>query len=1193
MAGIFSQFRSQAPRNISPTPSTSFNTNMSTSSRKRARENTVEEEVKIESATSSFRHNFPKRSRLSLAADNGGSVVSDDEDEDEEQATNGAYDTLNDDGNVHSIGGHLDSGDDDDSDFGVNDLIGTQILEKQMRQHKENMASEEGVIEEVFCRNFMCHTKLRIKLGPLINFIIGHNGSGKSAVLTALTVCLGESARKTNRGGNLKGMIKEGQESATLAVKIKNRGEGAYKPELYGASITIERNFSRSGSNNGYKIKSSEDKTITTKKADLDDLLDFFSLQIDNPINVLTQDLARQFLSNSTPVDKYKFFIRGTRLEDLDRDYNIMEENHDKISAKLASRKEDIPELKNRYDQAEAKRKRLTKAETIRRRLQEVSNQHAWAQVAEVEDKVEQYNETVERAKQSVLEAEEESVTKRGTYEGHNQASETSERLVETLTADLVPLGASRQTEKEQFDAARAEVTNVMTGEREIRDHLKNTKKRVKDLEADLKAERDRIAGQEGEEHGARLDKLEDLKAAVETAKREQSEHAEKLDELIRLKDQTYQAYEAAKGPKAKAVDELRNAERELNKLQRAEGRPFDGYPAYMNELLREIREETRWRDGRRAFPVGPIGSHVRLSKPQWSWQLEKTFGARLDGFIVTNNQDFRTLKQVFGRVNFGKPGPPTIFVLDAEPLNVNVPHDDTLDTIMKILTIDNELVRNCLIINVAIEQIVLFEKRNDAQRYLLDGAKPANVKAVMYIGNDPKNAVRLEVNNGQAKSSPVQGWTGTLRMQTDHDQQMHIQRGLVDRQKRLHHDAEQDERQKRDAMTRAGQDVKRWEREAQALKTAYQRAEDAVEGQKNEIERNKPQDGKMQELERQLTEAKDDLDGYGASFQDAVTAKDKTGKASKAAKDRLDAEDEKYNAAAARLEEAKENCDRLNKLRQGALLVMNKALEDVAAAETYVTQAEQKRDAEKNTLIEYTTEATKISRRVPLTDGTTTKQLDVIIDRLNKDIAQQERSAGGNAEELALQWQKAKKEYDDAVSSLEGAEIRRKHIFNTLGYRRKRWNMFRKMISYRARTMFRLLLHERGFRGQVLIDHRAKELDVNIEPDSTKLDESGRSAKGLSGGEKSFSTICLLLSVWEAMGSPIRCLDEFDVFMDSVNRSKSVEIMMQVARRAVGRQFILITPQSMDNVTMGDDVRVHKMSDPERGQGVLPFTQG
>lgn len=86
------------------------------------------------------------------------------------------------------------------------------VSQQRSKVLMDNEPAENGIIESVTCTNFMCHSFLEIPLGPLINFIIGHNGSGKSAVLTALTVCLGGKAAATNRGGSLKSFIKEGEE---------------------------------------------------------------------------------------------------------------------------------------------------------------------------------------------------------------------------------------------------------------------------------------------------------------------------------------------------------------------------------------------------------------------------------------------------------------------------------------------------------------------------------------------------------------------------------------------------------------------------------------------------------------------------------------------------------------------------------------------------------------------------------------------------------------------------------------------------------------------------------------------------------------------------------------------------------------------------------------------------------------------
>ena len=69
--------------------------------------------------------------------------------------------------------------------------------------------------------------------------------------------------------------------------------------------IIVERRINKDGGS-GYKLKSSKGVVISTKREDLNALLDHFNIQIDNPLSILFQDTARHFLNSSSPQEKYK-----------------------------------------------------------------------------------------------------------------------------------------------------------------------------------------------------------------------------------------------------------------------------------------------------------------------------------------------------------------------------------------------------------------------------------------------------------------------------------------------------------------------------------------------------------------------------------------------------------------------------------------------------------------------------------------------------------------------------------------------------------------------------------------------------------------------------------------------------------------------------------------------------------------------
>lgn len=81
---------------------------------------------------------------------------------------------------------------------------------------------------------------------------------------------------------------------------------------------------------------------------------------------------------------------------------------------------------------------------------------------------------------------------------------------------------------------------------------------------------------------------------------------------------------------------------------------------------------------------------------------------------------------------------------------------------------------------------------------------------------------------------------------------------------------------------------------------------------------------------------------------------------------------------------------------------------------------------------------------------------------------------------------------------------------------RKKMWNELLKNVSWASKLLFKDLMEKRGYRGEILLNHKAQTLDLKVSTTAKELEDSeedssdeeapikkkgGRAANTLSGG--------------------------------------------------------------------------------------------
>ncbi|KAM0745665.1 P-loop containing nucleoside triphosphate hydrolase protein [Meredithblackwellia eburnea MCA 4105] len=1074
---------------------------------------------------------------------------------------------------------------DQDNDADMDDMDEDPDEEKRTREGMEQIRqrvrghgtiAQSGVILEVSLQNFMCHKLVTVKFGEQINFLTGHNGSGKSAVLTGISMALGGNAKTTNRAQKGGDLVRHGAQYAVCAVKIKNEGIDAFHPDVYGKTITVSRRINKD-MGGGYQIKDHAGKTKDTKKAVLDAILDHFNIQVDNPMTVLTQDQSRQFLANSTPKDKYIFFLRGTQLAQLTEEYEKLRNNTEVIEEIYHKKKDGVEDLKAAYKVAKARAKEAELAIKQGEAVDKLKDELAWSWVAETEEKVNatKANIKIEEGRLEkaveIIRVHSEEATK-----AENEAAE----LQEAIRAATDPAREEELiTLRGQIKTLRDELKKLNNESREISSTKKNVQAHKAEHERSLEAEKDRRNNTTDAARVKVLDEIKELEdernKTVFAGQKARHESALCTEKYSALKEKLSRVREEIEGAEA----ESRKSKERLARLQQSRSNSLLSFGNDMPRLVDLINRERGWNQK----PIGPLGTLVDLKDRKYAKMLESFFNHTLNAFIVTNEKDKQILtrlqKQAGTRIPIMKQAEDRSFDCSA-----GEPAPDVL-TIRRVLTFKHPAVDKALVDGNRIESAALVDQRALGDQLMRN--KPSNVSACYSA-----DGFKLGGDAHTSSTTAMDPWRGTARLNPDVASQISVVQAEIDKiQQYINNLFEQ--RESIDQQMAAVHREKR-AHEDQGRKSSKRVTEigTEIDALNDKLQEEEPTN--LIALEELIKEQESELQNIETQHQAlAMQVNDRY---------------EKIQPLVAQ----KEDLERKEKENDAFVKKFHKFLEEaqkkVTTSHDHVKKFENQREtqiqkiealnevlAEAEALVEVRTgQATQLCEVRPIVEKRKTpEKLQQEIANVEKALKAREKKQGATAEQIFAKLALSKKTAEDGILVVKELKEMVRALRAAYDERIMKWQDFRTAIANRAKMQFLYHLSNRGFTGKLTFDHDKQKLLLKVQTDELEkgaTQSRQKDAKSLSGGEKSFSTICLLLTMWEAVGCPIRCLDEFDVFMDSVNRLISMKMMTETAKAADSTQFILITPQSVSSAGFkwGPEVKVTKMLDPERGAGSL-----
>ncbi|GCC28180.1 hypothetical protein chiPu_0006608 [Chiloscyllium punctatum] len=1004
-----------------------------------------------------------------------------------------------------------------------------------------------GIIESISLKNFMCHTFLKVVFGPYFNFVSGNNGSGKSALLTALIIGLGGKATTTNRGHSTKDFVRTGQKLhenqllvAMVAVQVsshletskanmqheirhpsdldmirnkcfffafvrlkalRNQGPDAFKPELYGKTIIVEQIISTQGTRQ-YRLKSESEHVISRKKEELNMILEQFNIQVDNPVSILNQEMSKLLLKSKSGTEKYKFFMKATRLEQMQEDYSQI------LQTKTTTREKIAEQDEGKVNFAELKLKAA-------------------------QDQLQKITDVKVQSRRQLF-------TLKESMQKKKKACKESEATFHLCKSQL------EQLEKDH-DRLQRQLEELSRGDQSSQTNLTESKNGINNLQQQLKPLK--------EEEATTLQQIENCYNAISNLKDE--------EDNLRHEEQSLK-------------NMVQSKESELNKLKASGMDWLKRFNENMPAFLRKVEEAHK--QGRfRKKPIGPLGACFKLKYPELALAVENCLRNLLHSFCCDNYRDEQVLQSLMSQY-FNPRKRPQINVCEFSNQVYNIKnravYHPEFPTVFESLEISNPVVANCFIDLRNIERILIIKSNSRAREIMQQQRPPANCREAFTAAGDhvfPNRYYSSETDRARYLGGDVESKIRELEVELNDkkSQLSHCQQrsnSIKDEIKLFYTNISNTQKKRRQIQERITK-----------IKLEIGDLENIEDPQPFHIPtlRKEAQDicHRIESAQNNLEQARMDLDVHRKLLEeDEKKYKEIQGKEHSLAEE-IDSRKEELSKVDTEIDTYKQKEKHCKGERNKHLERINELKRRLESKECIL-----ERDIAKARQI--------CVQRLEVTRDP--KSIDEEINCL-REIINKAQEVHGNKEETTRQYFEILKLQKNIQSEVKSLKMFMQLIDEIMKERHKAYESFLKSMSIRCKLNFSILMSKQHYYGMIKFDHKSRDLSITVER-GEGMKTGQEDMRSLSGGERSFSTVCFILSLWDSIESPFCCLDEFDVYMDMVNRRISIDLILRVAESIQCDQFFFFTPLTTSFLPKGDQIRTFHLHDHERGQTTLPF---